>query len=584
MAKHQTRDGLSSMTRIVQRKLQPQAEQHLVDAGISRLMARLLASRGVTEISQTNANLSNLLPPNTLSNNTMMAKLLADAITANKKLLVIGDYDADGATATAVAVKGLRYFCKTLKSAAKVDFLVPNRFEYGYGLTPEIVALAATYQPDVIITVDNGIASVDGVAAANALGIQVLITDHHLPGQETPQAACIINPNQHGCTFASKNLAGVGVMFYGLLALRAEFRERGAYAEKSEPNLSELLDLVALGTVADLVKLDDNNRILVEQGLRRIRAGACSHGILALLQVSGRQYQITNAQDLGFQVGPRLNAAGRLEDMTLGIQCLLAETAAEALSLAQKLQTLNAQRRSIEADMQAGAQLTLDDIDVANQFAICVYHADWHQGVIGILASRIKERYHRPVIAFANGGDGFLKGSGRSIASLHLRDALDLLSKHQPHLILKFGGHAMAAGLTIKSADFELFNQSFEAVVKSLIAEVDLESVLEVDGSLNAADMNFATAQALESQVWGQGFAPPLFYDAFEVLSQRVLGEKHLKLTLKSTSNNSSAVVDAIYFNHSDLLGNRIQAAYQLQTNSYNGAQKVQLNLRYIES
>jgi single-stranded-DNA-specific exonuclease len=317
---------------------------------------------------------------------------------------------------------------------------------------------------------------------------------------------------------------------------------------------------------------------LVEQGLRRIRAGACSKGILALLRVAGRQPQSTTAQDLGFYVGPRLNAAGRLDDMTLGIQCLLAESELEATTIAQRLQDLNVQRRSIEADMQDGANLSLDDIDVANQFAISIYEEDWHQGVIGILASRIKERYHRPVIAFASAGDGLLKGSGRSIASLHLRDALDLLSKYQPDLIIKFGGHAMAAGLTIKQADFELFNQSFEVVVKSLITEADLESVLEVDGSLSKSEMTFATAQALENQVWGQGFAPPLFYDEFEVLNQRLLGEKHLKLSLKK----DSAVLDAIYFNQAEFLPETIQAAYQLQTNSYNGAQKVQLNLRLV--
>ena len=564
------------MTKIVQRQTQPKAAKQLEASGVSALMARLLSVRGVTEARQISANLSHLLPPDTLTHNATMAKLLADAIQANKQLLVIGDYDADGATATAVAIKGLRAF------GAKVQFLVPNRFEYGYGLTPEIVALAATQKPDVIITVDNGIASVDGVAAANALGIQVLITDHHLPGQELPQAACIINPNQHGCTFASKNLAGVGVMFYALLALRAEFRARGTYALTAEPNLTELLDLVALGTVADLVKLDDNNRILVEQGLRRIRAGACSPGILALLRESGRQPQTTHAQDLGFSVGPRLNAAGRLDDMTLGIQCLLAETDIEATKIAQQLQDLNLQRRSIEADMQEGASLSLDDIDVANQFSISMYQADWHQGVIGILASRIKERYHRPVIVFADAGEGLLKGSGRSIAGLHLRDALDLLSKHQPDLILKFGGHAMAAGLTIKQLDFELFNQGFEAVVRSLITETDLESVLEVDGGLNPTDMTFSTAQLLENQVWGQGFAPPLFYDEFEVINQRILADKHLKLTLKTI--DKPLVIDAIYFNHSTLLAGTIQAAYQLQTNSYNGVQKVQLNLQYIES
>jgi single-stranded-DNA-specific exonuclease len=562
------------MTKIIQRDVPPQAQEALQASGQTSLMARLLAARGVTEANQLSINLANLLPPSTLTNNATMAKLLADAIQENKKLLVIGDYDADGATATAVAVKGLRAF------GANVGFLVPNRFLYGYGLTPEIVALAAIQNPDVIVTVDNGIASVEGVASANALGIKVLVTDHHLPGQIKPEAACIINPNQNGCNFPSKNLAGVGVMFYCLLALRAEFRERGFFSQKPEPNLTELLDLVALGTVADLVKLDDNNRILVEQGLRRIRAGACSKGILALLRVAGRQPQSANAQDLGFYVGPRLNAAGRLDDMTLGIQCLLAVSEIEASTIADQLHILNVQRRSIETDMQDGASLSLDEINIDNQFAISIYQEDWHQGVIGILASRIKERYHRPVIAFANAGDGLLKGSGRSISSLHLRDALDLLSKYQPNLILKFGGHAMAAGLTIKQADFELFNQSFEAVVKNLITEADLESVLEVDGSLNNTDMTYETARILENQVWGQGFAPPLFYDEFEVLNQRLLGEKHLKLSLKK----DSTVIDAIYFNKAEYLPDSIHTAYQLQTNSYNGLQKVQLNLRYVTS
>jgi len=543
----------------------------LVAEGVNPFSARLYAARGVTNKNALETSLGQIIPPALLTNNNAMAKLLADAIAQQQKLLVIGDYDADGATATAVAVKGLRAF------GANVDFLVPNRFEYGYGLTPEIVALAARQKPDVIITVDNGIASVEGVAAANALGIQVLITDHHLPGQITPQAACIINPNQHGCDFPSKHLAGVGVMFYGLLALRAELRTRGAFTLTPEPNLTELLDLVALGTVADLVKLDDNNRILVEQGLRRIRAGACSLGIQALLRVSGRELAQVNAQDLGFYVGPRLNAAGRLDDMRLGIQCLLAETEAEAATTAQQLHTLNLQRRSIEADMQEGAQLTLDDVAVENQFSISIYQDDWHQGVIGILASRIKERHHRPVIAFADAGEGLLKGSGRSIAGLHLRDALDLLAKHQPDLILKFGGHAMAAGLTIKLADFERFKHGFEAVVRSLINEADLASVLEVDGNLSPDVMTFETAQALENQVWGQGFAPPLFFDTFEVLSQRVLSEKHLKLTLKK----DGATIDAIYFNHADMFEGPIFAAYQLQTNRYNGAQKVQLNLKF---
>ena len=566
------------MMQIRQRSVESSHISALIAQGVCPLMARLLAARGVREAQQLSANLANLLPPLTLTNNAAMAKLLADAITENKKLLVIGDYDADGATATAVAVKGLRQFIHILKSDAQVDFLVPNRFEYGYGLTPEIVQLAAQQNPDMLITVDNGIASVEGVEAANALGLTVLITDHHLPGNVTPNAACIINPNQYGCGFLSKNLAGVGVMFYALLALRAEFRARGKFEHQAEPNLSDLLDLVALGTVADLVKLDDNNRILVEQGLRRIRAGACSVGILALLRVSGRAPEMTTAQDLGFYVGPRLNAAGRLDDMRLGIQCLLATTESQALTLAQQLQDLNLQRRSIEADMQEGATLTLEEIQIESQFSISLYQADWHQGVIGILASRIKERFHRPTIAFADAGDGLLKGSGRSIEGLHLRDALDLLSKHHPELILKFGGHAMAAGLTIKQADFAQFQQSFEAVVKSLITEADLSSVLEIDGSLQAEEMHFATAEMLENQVWGQGFAPPIFVDTFEIISQRLLGEKHVKLSLKK----ENLVLDAIYFNQAELLTSPISAAYQLQTNRFNGVNKVQIGIKWI--
>ncbi len=561
------------MTIIRQRQYAQPVAEALQSIGLPALLAKLFAARGVDDAAKVNVHLSQLLPPHTLTHNQQMAQLLADAIAAGKKMLVVGDYDADGATATAVAIKGLRAF------GAHVDFLVPNRFEYGYGLTPEIVTLAAAQFPDVIITVDNGIASVDGVATANALGIQVLITDHHLPGAVTPDAACIVNPNQHGCDFSSKNLAGVGVMFYVLLALRAEMRERGQFLQMAEPNLSELLDLVALGTVADLVKLDENNRILVEQGLRRIRAGACSSGITALLQVAGRDPKVATAQDLGFYVGPRLNAAGRLDDMTLGIQCLLAENQTQAAQMAQTLHHLNLQRRSIETDMQESANIELDDAAVAQQYSISIYQRDWHQGVIGILASRIKERYHRPVIAFADAGDGLIKGSGRSIAGLHMRDALDLLSKRQPQLLVKFGGHAMAAGLTIRAQDFEFFRHDFEQVVRSLISEAELESVLEVDGGLSPLDMNFQTAQLLENQVWGQGFAPPLFYDAFEVVNQRLLGEKHLKLILKP---GSGPAVEAIYFNQTAFLNTQIEAAYQLQTNCFNGAQKVQLNLRYV--
>ena len=563
--------------KIFHREVNQLAAQQLIAAGISPLMANLYAARGVENATQLEASLSGLIPPNKLTNNLQMAKLLADAIAANKKLLVIGDYDADGATATAVAVRGLR------SMGANVDFLVPNRFEYGYGLTPEIVKLAVDQspnnRPDILITVDNGIASVDGVAAANALGLQVLITDHHLPGDTPPKAACMINPNQHGCDFPSKNLAGVGVIFYCLLALRAEQRARGLYVNKIEPNLSELLDLVALGTVADLVKLDDNNRILVEQGLRRIRAGKACFGIIALLKLAGRDDQKATAQDLGFYVGPRLNAAGRLDDMSLGIACLLADTEEIAQKLAQQLHELNHARRDIEADMTDTAQLVLDDLQVDAQYSISLFQPEWHQGVIGILASRIKERYHRPVIAFANATDGaILKGSGRSIASLHLRDALDLLSKQMPDLIIKFGGHAMAAGLTIKADDFLRFKQGFEAVCQFLLSPADLQAVMLVDVALAANDMTLQTAIALDDQVWGQGFASPTFCDEFAVVNQRVVGEKHLKLRLKK----GDTLIDAIYFGQVEFLPDVVQIVYELKINQYNNVQSVQLLVRYV--
>ncbi|MFM9835634.1 MAG: single-stranded-DNA-specific exonuclease RecJ [Methylophilaceae bacterium] len=533
------------------------------------LLAKLYAARGVVNFKELDISLNKLIPPEQLTNNQNMAKLLADAIVGKQKLLVVGDYDADGATATAVAVKGL------LSMGAIVDFLVPNRFEYGYGLTPEIVKLAALSKPDIIITVDNGIASVDGVAAANKLGIQVLITDHHLPSDVAPQAACIVNPNQKNCDFPSKNLAGVGVMFYVLLGLRAELRARGAFAEKQEPNLTELLDLVALGTVADLVKLDANNRILVEQGLRRIRAGACCEGIKALLRVAGRDLKQSNAQDLGFYIGPRLNAAGRLDDMRLGIQCLLAETPLDAQKIAQTLHELNAERRNIEADMQDGALAILDTIQVENQFSISLFEPSWHQGVVGILASRIKERYHRPVIAFAEAGGEILKGSGRSIAGLHLRDALDLVTKRHPSLIVKFGGHAMAAGLSIKQADFLAFQQAFENVVSDLLSPADLQAVIETDGSLETNNMSLGAAQLLASSVWGQGFAPPLFADNFTLVNQRIVGEKHLKLLLERQGKR----FEAIFFGQTESLPEQIHAVYQLQTNTYNGMQSLQLQV-----
>jgi len=558
--------------KVKQRQVDETIVSALVADGVNPLLARLYAARGVTNKTELETSLSGIISPEQLTNAPKMAKLLADAIAENKKLLVIGDYDADGATATAVAVKGLR------SMGAQVDFLVPNRFEYGYGLTPEIVQLAATLNPDILITVDNGIASVDGVEAANLLDLQVLITDHHLPAEIAPNAACIVNPNQNGCDFPSKNLAGVGVMFYVLLALRAELRGRGEFADKPEPNLTELLDLVALGTVADLVKLDTNNRILVEQGLRRIRANAGCAGISALLKIAGKSPEKVTAQDFGFTVGPRLNAAGRLDDMRLGIACLLAETEADALQKAQTLHELNMERRNIEADMQDNALITLENVEVASQYSLSIYHADYHQGVIGILASRLKEKYHRPTIVFAKAGEGVLKGSGRSIAGLHLRDALDLVTKQHPRLIIKFGGHAMAAGLSIKESDFAAFQHALEGVARELLNEADLQAVMETDGSLNEKSIGLETAWILASSVWGQGFPQPVFNDTFKVIQQRILGEKHSKLILEKEQRR----FDAIYFNYAEELGGNIMAAYILEANEYNGLQSLQLQIKHV--
>lgn len=548
--------------------------QMLVDAGVHPLLAKLLAARGVDSQVSMESTLKHLIPPHLLMQNTAMAKCLAELIAQQRKILVVGDYDADGATATAVAVKGLRGM------GAQVDFLVPNRFEYGYGLTPEIVQLAHQSKPDAILTVDNGIASIEGVAHANALGIQVLVTDHHLPAEATPQATCIVNPNQRGCTFPSKHLAGVGVMFYVLLALRAELIAQGRMDAAQPYPLAELLDLVALGTVADLVKLDRNNRILVEQGLRRIRAGACCPGILAILQCAGRDMHKVTAQDLGFYVGPRLNAAGRLDDMALGIRCLLADNIQAAMPDAQQLQALNVERRQIEAGMQQEALADLEEVTVADRFTLSIYQPEWHQGVIGILASRIKEQYHRPVIAFASAGEGLLKGSGRSIPGLHLRDALDYVTKQHPTLIIKFGGHAMAAGLTIRDTDFFTFQQAFETAVRTYITVEDLQEAIETDGALTPDEMTLETASLLEKQVWGQGFPPPMFYDQFRVVSQRILGEKHLKLQLQKGQSR----YDAIYFNQAELLPEQVHAVYQLQINDYKGQQQVQLQLKYAHA
>ncbi len=543
-------------------------------AGLAPAWARLYAARGVSHPDEIAHRLPQLLPPAGLLNIERAATLLADAIAANQRLLIVADYDADGATACAVGVRGLRML------GAQVEFIVPNRLEHGYGLTPDIVRLAAEREPDLLVTVDNGIAAVDGVAEANRLGIPVLVTDHHLPGDALPDAACIVNPNQRGCGFASKNLAGVGVMFYVLLALRAELRQRGMYADKTEPDLRELLDLVALGTVADVVKLDANNRTLVAQGLARMRAGRAHAGVNALFRAAGRDPRRATVFDLGFMLGPRLNAAGRIDNMALGIECLLADDPAAAQQLAQRLDELNRARRDVEADMLEEALAILATFDPGDSHSLTAWQPGWHIGVIGILASRLKDKFHRPTIVFASNDAGELKGSGRSIPGLHLRDALDLVDKRHPGLILKFGGHAMAAGLSIPEGRHDDFARAFETVVRELIDPADLEGVIETDGELALAEHRYELAVEFDHAVWGQGFPAPLFTATFDVVAQRVVGEKHLKLTLA----REGSTFEAMRFFQADPLPERIRAVYALMPNEFNGQQSLQLKLQHWEA
>ncbi len=562
------------MTRILPRPAPARAVTRLIEAGTHPLLARIYAARGIQSRDELDYSLKAMLPPAQLKGVREAAELLADAIEAGARMLIVADYDCDGATACAVGIRALRMF------GAEVGYLVPNRFEYGYGLTPAIVELAVPMAPDVLITVDNGIASVDGVAAAREHGIATVITDHHLPGDELPEADVIVNPNQPGCEFPSKSLAGVGVMFYTMLALRAELRDRGAFDGKTEPNLADLLDLVALGTVADVVKLDHNNRILVAQGLQRIRADRMQPGIRALFAAAGRDAARATTFDMGFALGPRLNAAGRLADMSLGIECLITDDMGRALNIAQELDKLNRERRAIEAEMQEGAMANLDAIDPGARSSLVLFEPDWHQGVIGILAGRIKEKFHRPTIAFARGNPGELKGSGRSIPGLHLRDALDLVTKQAPGLVLKFGGHAMAAGLTIHEDDLPRFEQLFEGIVTSLIDPANLTRSLETDGALEDSLYNLETARLLEREIWGQGFAAPVFDDVFRVENQRVLKDKHLKLQLKKGNTR----LEAIQFNHADAAAPSIHAAFRLAVNEYNGVSSIQLMLEHFEA
>jgi single-stranded-DNA-specific exonuclease len=552
----------------------------LESAGVHPLLARLYAARRISSAAQLEQDFAHLLAPAALANAEQAARLLADALAQKKNLLIIADYDADGATACAVGMRALRSF------GAQVDYLVPNRMELGYGLTPELVDIAARGgkfgAPDLLITVDNGIASVEGVARAKSLGIATLITDHHLPGDALPDAECIVNPNQPGCSFPSKAIAGVGVMFYVMLALRAELRNRKAFENKTEPNLASLTDLVALGTIADVVPLDANNRILVSQGLKRLRAGQGKAGLVALSRAAGRAPGNTNCFDLGFILGPRLNAAGRLADMSLGIECLLTDDEAHAANCAQQLDRLNRERRRIEGEMLDEASAALDGLKESPGATMTLYQPGWHQGVVGLIASRVRERIHRPVVCFARANSGELRGSGRSIPGFHLRDALDLVAKRAPGLIQRFGGHAQAAGLTIREPDLERFQALFEKTAAGLLPEAARARIVETDGELEAAYHSLDVAQLLEAQIWGQGFPPPLFCGNFRVEDQRIVGERHLKLRIRKDGDRPGSVQEAMRFNSLEPLPARVRAAYRLGVNEFNGLKRPQITFENV--
>lgn len=548
--------------------------QRLEQAGIHPLLSRLWASRGVSHPDETLLNWQGLIPPKELTQVEHAASLLADAIADGKRLLIVADYDCDGATACAVGLRALRGM------GAKADFIVPDRFQTGYGLSPAVVELAVAHpggKPDILITVDNGIASVDGVEAAKLHGMDVIITDHHLPGDTLPSALAIVNPNQQGCGFPSKHLAGVGVIFYLMLALRAELRQRGVYAANGGPALAHLADLVALGTVADVVKLDANNRLLITQGLKRIRAGQMQVGLRALFAVAGREPRVASSFDLGFALGPRINAAGRLSDMSIGINCLMADDEFEAMALARQLDGINQERRVIEATMREEAVAVVANCSPTEKASVCVFHADWHQGVVGLVASRLKDQYWRPTLAFAKADPGELRGSGRSIPDVHLRDVLDLVSKRHPNIILKFGGHAMAAGLTLREEAYGTFVSGFDSAVQELSGHASFEPLIETDGSLETGYANTHVAGLLQEQVWGNGFPAPVFLDRFQVLHQRLLKGKHIKLSLQRDNQR----FDAIWFNHADLLPEFIDVAYRLDQNHWNGTVTVQLIIEH---
>ena len=571
------------------RDVPPRAVWALQQAGVHPLLAQLYAARGVRTADELDEGLGRLLSPTTLLGAMQAAVLLADAIANGKHICIVADYDCDGATACAVGLRGLK-----LLGASKVSYLVPDRVTDGYGLTAPIADRVKALGADVLVTVDNGIASFDGVARAKALGMQVLVTDHHLPAlinNETgtiglPDADVIVNPNQPGCDFESKSIAGVGVMFYVLLALRAELRERGVFTLQNQPKVDVLLPLVALGTVADVVKLDANNRRLVAQGLKRIRAGYLPAGVASLFVAAGRKANVATTFDFGFALGPRINAAGRLADMTLGIECLLTDDAGRADELAKTLDSINRERRDIEADMREQAQLAADamiDVDDEPPPAIAIYEPSFHEGVVGIVASRIKDKLHRPTFVFAasmaEGKSHEIKGSGRSIAGFHLRDALDLVAKRQPGVLLKFGGHAMAAGCTIEEKNFELFEHTLQQVAREWLDAATLTRRIDTDGPLAAEFRRTDMVDTLHKEVWGQGFAAPTFSEEVEVVSQRLVGEKHLALKLK----HQGQPVDGIWFGHTEPLPARVTLAFRLDADEWQGVRRVRFLVEAAE-
>ncbi len=572
------------MSLFSQRPFSERTANWLAQSGLHPILARLYAARGLQSPEELSLDLKQLLSPIELKGCIETASLLADILEKNEPILIVADYDCDGATACAVGVRGLRLLGG---SETQIQFLVPNRFTMGYGLTPEVVELAAQQnpKPKYLITVDNGIASEAGVDRARELGMEVIVTDHHLPGDHLPKALAIVNPNQPGCTFPSKALAGVGVMFYLLVALRAELRKRGKFTNENQPKVENLLDLVALGTVADVAQLDRNNRVLVSNGLKRIRAGISQPGIQALFQAATRDPRKANTFDLGFAIGPRLNAAGRLADMTLGIRLLLTDSTDEAITLAYELDRINRERRVIETGMQETAlsHLAEDQLSgtMAERTSICLWNPEWHQGVVGIVASRLKERFNRPAIVFApaDGSTGEeLRGSGRSLTGFHLRDALDLVSKREPGLILKFGGHAMAAGLTIRKSDFDKFDTCFQGVASELLTDELLERRHAHDGGLELSEFTPEIGDLLAEEIWGQGFPQPVFYGEFEITQQSLMKEKHLRLMVRPLGNGTpSKPLTAVWFNRTQSLPATAKLAYRLVTDRYQGQARVQL-------